>query len=43
MDDLLLADQILTSNVTGLSYLKSIEKKDFDTNRNKGLDAIFEL
>jgi len=43
MDDLLLADQILTSNVTGLSYLKSIEKKDFDTNRDGGLDAIFEL
>jgi len=43
MEDLLKADQILTSNVTGISYLQSLENKDFDTNREKGLDSIFEL
>lgn len=43
MEDLLLADQILTSNVTGISYLKSIGNKDFDTDVDKALEQIFEF
>lgn len=43
MQDLLLADQILTSNVTGISYLQSVEDKHFDSHRHKGLDSIFEI
>ncbi|MCH6234305.1 aminotransferase class IV [Cognataquiflexum rubidum] len=43
MEDLLKADQILTSNVTGISYLQSLENKNLDTHREKGLDSIFEL
>lgn len=42
-EDLLSADQIFTSNVTGISYLQSLENKNFDTHREKGLDSIFEL
>lgn len=42
-EELLLADQVFTGNVTGISYLQSLENKDFDTCREKGLDSIFEL
>lgn len=43
MDELLLSDQIFTSNVTGISYIKSIDDKVFDTQINEGLAAIFEV
>jgi 4-amino-4-deoxychorismate lyase len=41
--DLISSEQILTSNVTGISYIGSIENKYFDTNRSKDLDSIFDL
>jgi branched-subunit amino acid aminotransferase/4-amino-4-deoxychorismate lyase len=42
-ENLISADQILTSNVTGISYIESVENKRFDTNRNTDLDSIFEF
>lgn len=42
-ENLISSDQILTCNVTGISYIGSMENKYFDTNRSKDLDSIFDL
>ncbi|MCR9015451.1 aminotransferase class IV [Aquiflexum gelatinilyticum] len=41
-EELFLADQVFTSNVTGISYIKSIDDKVFDSQRNEYLASIFE-
>ncbi|MCL6259995.1 aminotransferase class IV [Aquiflexum sp. TKW24L] len=43
VDELLPADQIFTSNVTGISFVKSIENKDYDSRLNEGLEGIFKI
>jgi 4-amino-4-deoxychorismate lyase len=41
VDELLCADQVFTSNVTGISLIKSIGNQDFDTSLNESLREIF--
>lgn len=41
VEDLLKADQVLTTNVTGVSYLRQIEGKSFDTTPDASLVSLF--
>jgi 4-amino-4-deoxychorismate lyase len=43
IEDLLDADQVFTTNVTGISYIRSIENKEFNYRKIQSLDTIFKI